>query len=132
MTKRKLANDSPSLCIAAIDFGTSGTGFALGFKHSDQGVARIDFLIFASLACTECFHAGISEEIICREPGGQEAKKAPTVLLLDQQKKFVAFGARAQERYYESDYSLLLFERFKMNLHRLETISAMATALNGR
>jgi hypothetical protein len=59
--------------------------------------------------------------------------KRHTSLLLDQQGKFLAFGSKAREDYYEHDESGMLFENFKMRLHDDHRGSEpMAFALNGK
>jgi hypothetical protein len=80
-------------------------------------------------------------EIICMEPGGQEARKAPTVVLMDNQGKFKAFGSNALDLYYGGDdgyvfcnygeNGYMLFEKFKMVLNSSDIRSYKATALNG-
>ena len=67
-------------------------------------------------------------------PGGQEAGKTNTALLLDQYGNFVAFGSRALDAYFEdnNDETDLLFERFKMGLDCSQgNVNTDATALNG-
>ena len=76
----------------------------------------------------------MSAEIHAKEPGGQEAGKTNTVLLLDQHGKFVAFGSKALKSYFENNHegSDLLFEKFKMCLHGNKGDQVtQATALNG-
>jgi hypothetical protein len=78
---------------------------------------------------------GENPEIFVREPGGQDATKTNTVLLLDQNFGFLAFGSKALDAYYEDnqDGAHLLIEKFKMGLHHNEDEGEpQATALNGR
>ena len=78
---------------------------------------------------------GETPEICIREPGGQDASKTNTALLLDQNSKFLAFGSKALEAYYDDnkDGTHLLFEKFKMRLHQNEDGGEpQALALNGR
>jgi hypothetical protein len=73
-------------------------------------------------------------EICIKEPGGQDATKTNTVLLLDRDLRFKAFGSKALDAYYEDseDGAHLLFEKFKMGLHQNESETVpQATALNG-
>jgi hypothetical protein len=73
-------------------------------------------------------------EIHIKMPGGYDADKTNTVLLLDQQENFVAFGSRALDAYFEdnNDGQDLLFERFKMGLDCSQgNVQTNATALNG-
>jgi hypothetical protein len=74
----------------------------------------------------------VPAEIHIKMPGGQEAGKTNTALLLDQQGKFVAFGSQALDAYFENnnDGTDLLFERFKMGLENSQG-TTNATALNG-
>ncbi len=77
---------------------------------------------------------GENPEIFIREPGGQDASKTNTVLLLDQNLRFLAFGSKALDAYYEDnkDGAHLLIEKFKMGLHQNEVGGVPhATALNG-
>ena len=67
-------------------------------------------------------------------PGGQDAGKTNTALLLDQQVNFVAFGNQALDTYFDNNHggTDLLFERFKMDLDCSQgNIKTDATALNG-
>jgi hypothetical protein len=73
-------------------------------------------------------------EIIVKEPGGQEAIKTNTVLLLDRNQKFMAFGSKALDSYFNDNKECtdLLFEKFKMILLNSRTgCEPLATALNG-
>ena len=74
-------------------------------------------------------------EIHTKEPGGQEAGKTNTVLLLNKDQEFKAFGSKALDAYFEDNCEGqdLLFEKFKMNLHcQDENITMQAKALNGK
>ena len=85
--------------------------------------------------------SSIFSEIICKEPGGQEARKAPTVVLLDNQGNFKAFGSNALDLYYGGDDGYvfcnygangdMLFEKFKMVLNSADVRSYKTPALNG-
>ena len=80
-------------------------------------------------------------EIICKEPGGQEARKAPTLLLLDNLGRFQAFGSKALDLYYGGDDGYvfcnygddgnMLFEKFKMVLNSPDILTYKTPALNG-
>ncbi len=75
------------------------------------------------------------------EPGGQEARKAPTVVLMDNQGKFKAFGSNALDLYYGGDDGYvfcnygengdMLFEKFKMKFNSSDIRSYKTPALNG-
>jgi len=91
--------------VAAIDFGTSFSGFAFSFNHRD----------------------GSDDVYMNREWGsaqGYSTLKTPTCILLNPQKKFVRFGFEAAEKYAEledaSDKTFYCFDRFKMKLHGSE------------
>ncbi len=81
-------------------------------------------------------------EIICKEPGGQEAKKAPTVMLLDSQEEFKAFGSKALDVYYTGDDGFmfcnygesgyLLVEKYKMALNSADIQAYTTPATNGQ
>ena len=101
----ELETDAP--CVCAIDFGTARTGIAYAFTHNP-------------------------EEIKILEPGGQEPGKTHTILLLDGNGNFKAFGSKAHEDYYDCDEQGLLFEKFKMFLHDAHAGPPQAVALNGR
>jgi len=91
--------------VAAIDFGTSFSGFAFSFNHRD----------------------GSDDVYMNREWGsaqGYSTLKTPTCILLNPQKKFVKFGFEAAEKYAEledaNDKTFYCFDRFKMMLHGSE------------
>lgn len=91
--------------VAAIDFGTSFSGFAFSFNHRD----------------------GSDDIYMNREWGsaqGYATLKTPTCILLNSQKKFVKFGFEAAEKYAEledaNDQTFYCFDRFKMMLHGSE------------
>lgn len=84
----------------AIDFGTTYSGFALVVgKDSDRYFVQPQI-----------------------SSGDEAGRKEPTALLLDKEKKLVAFGRPAMERYFNDieeeserdDY--YFFDRFKMKL----------------
>ncbi len=94
-----------------------------------QSTVEILFLLFSS-----CFASGGALEICIKEPGGQDATKTNTALLLDRNLRFKAFGSKALDAYYEDneDGTHLLFEKFKMGLHQNDSDTVpQATALNG-
>ena len=76
------------------------------------------------------FLSSLAGEIYTREPGGQDADKTDTVLLLDKNKEFKAFGSKALDAYFDNNHGGqdLLFEKFKMGLYEDQT---HAKALNG-
>jgi hypothetical protein len=119
----------PAFCAVGIDFGTAKTGYAFAFKHNKCKL-EIPLRRFPVE-----FNWLVTAEIHIKMPGGQEAGKTNTALLLDQQGKFVAFGSQALDAYFEDNNggTDLLFERFKMGLDNSQgNVSTInATALNG-
>jgi hypothetical protein len=93
------------LMVAALDFGTTFSGYAFSMRHEFEAEPLK-------------IHCNIWD-------GGARALssiKTPTCLLLDKEKKFVAFGYEAENQYADlvmdkehDDY--YFFHRFKMNLH---------------
>jgi molecular chaperone DnaK (HSP70) len=111
--KRQATNGET--CVIGIDFGTSRTGY--GYAFPSQNMENFD-------------------QIICKEPGGQDAKKTATSVLLDSAGNLKSFGFKARNDYYE-EYDGdgepsrdLLFEKFKMQLHESSQRSPQATAQN--
>ena len=101
---RKLLEEKYDV-VAAIDFGTSFSGFAFSFNHRD----------------------GSDDIYMNREWGsaqGYSTLKTPTCILLNPHKKFVKFGFEAAEKYAgledASDQTFYCFDRFKMMLHGSE------------
>ncbi len=78
----------------------------------------------------------MTAEIYVKEPGGQEVGKTNTALLLDEDGKFIAFGSKALNTYFEDNHNAtdLLFERYKLGLDSSQgnSIATHATALNGK
>ena len=122
---KRVSAAEPS-CTVGIDFGTSGTGYAFAFRTNKCELFRV-LAYFATDA------ARLSAEIHVKEPGGQEAKKTNTALLLDRNKTFRSFGSKALKDYYDDnkDGTDMLFDKFKMNLHDSDAEEPIATALNG-
>ena len=97
--------------VAAIDFGTSFSGFAFSFNHRD----------------------GNDDIYMNREWGnaqGYSTLKTPTCILLNQDKTFVKFGFEAAEKYAEledaiEDKKFYCFDRVKMMLHGSEVCQIM-------
>ena len=75
LTSKRVLNDK-SVVTVAIDFGTAGTGYGYSFLGSDV--------------------------IEAKEPGGQEARKTLTNLLLARDGSFKSFGFEARREYAES------------------------------
>ena len=102
----KRAADKPIVTIA-IDFGTAGTGYAYSFTGSDV--------------------------IEAKEPGGQDARKTLTNLLLNDDGSFRAFGFEARRQYSESGTGAF-FSNYKMLLENVggRATDTMAKAYNGK
>ena len=120
------------VCAVRIDFGTARTGYGFAFKHN-QGEAIFGCNIF--LPASNVLIKPTTAKIHTKEPGGQGAGKTNTVLLLNKDQEFKAFGSKALDAYFEDNCEGqdLLFEKFKMNLHcQDENITMQAKALNGK
>lgn len=99
---------SGKMVVAAIDFGTTFSGYAFSFNHDYESEP-------AKVSANTSWVAGSA---------GLMSLKTPTVLLLDNNKKFVAFGYEAEERYgelaaEEKHKKHYYFRRFKMLLHKV-------------
>lgn len=96
---------SNSLVVAAIDFGTTFSGYAFAMKHDFESDPP-------KISANTSWVAG----------GQLISLKTPTILLLDPKQKFEAFGYEAEDRYGQlaadnehKDY--YYFRRFKMKLY---------------
>ncbi|WAR12105.1 HS12A-like protein, partial [Mya arenaria] len=94
------------LIIAAIDFGTTFSGYAFSATQS------------------------LEEPIYCSlfEAEGYQTEKAPTSVLLNADKEICSFGYEAEKEYEEKMESnegdgYYFFVRFKMNLYKTEKLS---------
>ena len=94
---QRLAN---YVMVAAIDFGTTFSGYAFSFKNKPEEI-RMNKNWGAS--------------------AGFNSYKTPTCVLLDPDNKFANFGYEAQEKYASllenDDQRYSYFDRFKMTLH---------------
>ena len=93
--------------VAALELGTTYSGLALSLRCKFEAEPL-------SICCNTVWPNGI---------GNIWSQKTPTCLLLDKEKKFVAFGYEAEHRYAElvmdkDDY--YFFDRFTMSLHNNE------------
>ena len=100
-----MASDDSILLSVAIDFGTTYSGYAFSMRGDFQSDPT-------KIYANENWPAG----------GKGFSKKTPTVLLLDPDKKFEAFGYEAEEMYNqlaaEKEHTdWYYFRRFKMKLH---------------
>ncbi|XP_061164251.1 uncharacterized protein LOC133173280 [Saccostrea echinata] len=93
------------LLVAAIDFGTTYSGYAFSWKEKPQKIYTQTYKNPEKLS-----------------------EKEPTVLLLDKSERIVAFGQDAVEKYKELceeelHHDYFYFSHFKMNLHRDESLN---------
>jgi len=106
-----MAEASPTdnfLLVAAIDYGTTYSGYALSFKNDPMKIQT-------NLG----WNAG-SERLI--------SHKTPTCVLVNPQKQFDSFGYDAENKYMdlleEDDHEgWMFFQRFKMILHNSQVMS---------
>ncbi|KAL5012747.1 hypothetical protein ScPMuIL_011298 [Solemya velum] len=102
---RTVAASSTKLLVAAIDFGTTFSGYAFSFRHE-----------------YETDPAKTTGKIWQSRTGLLSSMKAPTCLLLKPDKSFAAFGYDAENEYSElalegEHQKWYYFKRFKMLLH---------------
>lgn len=95
---------SKKLLVAAIDFGTTYSGYAFSFKH--------EYDVDPTKVTSNNWTAGSR---------GLISFKTPTTVLLDQNKKFHSFGYAAEDKYSdlaeeEEHHGWYYFRRFKMML----------------
>ena len=97
------------LMVAAIDFGTTYSGYAFSTRHSFQQ-NKLD------ISANQVWNAG-SKQLL--------SLKTPTCVLLKKNKEFVSFGYEAENAYAgivtdreEDDY--YFFQQFKMMLYTCE------------
>ncbi|XP_060065831.1 heat shock 70 kDa protein 12B-like [Ylistrum balloti] len=93
------------LLVAAIDFGTTFSGYAFSFRHDYER----DPL---KISCNNWVAGG----------RGLVSLKTPSTILLDSDRKFHSFGYEAENKYSElteedDHHDWLYFKRFKMLLH---------------
>ncbi|XP_052793879.1 heat shock 70 kDa protein 12A-like [Mya arenaria] len=104
--EQKLASASDQLLVAAIDFGTTYSGYAFSFRHDYERDAL-----------------KISNNTSWTASGqGLTSWKTPTTVLLEPDKSFHSFGYEAEEKYIElaedeKHQDWFYFQRFKMLLH---------------
>ncbi|XP_076084481.1 heat shock 70 kDa protein 12B-like [Mytilus galloprovincialis] len=101
------------LLVAALDFGTTYSGYAFSMRHEFK---TDPMKIHANQAWNSGGRALLS-------------LKTPTCLLLNDKKQFIAFGYDAENQYSdivmdEKQDEYFYFHRFKMNLHNNKNISS--------
>ena len=94
------------ILVAAIDFGTTFSGYAFSFKHDYQADP-------SKVSVNQNWVAGSMALV---------SLKAPTVVLFDENKKFLSFGYEAENAYSElaldgEHHKYYYYKRFKMRLH---------------
>lgn len=94
--------------IAAIDFGTTHSGYAYSFKH----YYKTDPLKI-SISTNQDWVSVLTNHV---------SPKAPTCVLLSPIREFIAFGYEAEDLYWrlsrdENHYDYYFFRDFKMVLH---------------
>ncbi|KAL3878673.1 hypothetical protein ACJMK2_031004 [Sinanodonta woodiana] len=92
------------LLVAAIDFGTTYSGYAFVFKHEDFSKINAN-IVWAG--------------------GSLMSLKCPTCVLFDEKKQFHSFGYEAEDKYSDlandnEHQKWYYFHRFKMSLHKKE------------
>lgn len=107
-----MAKNSSYLLVAAIDFGTTYSGYAFSMKYAfDKDPLTID--------ANQAWNAGEKQLL---------SLKTPTCLLLDSNKQFDSFGYEAENKYAEivmenEQDKYYYFHRFKMCLHENKNVS---------
>ena len=111
-TKEKAVSEKrDKYIVAAIDFGTTYSGYAFSLKHD--------------------FKNDPTKNIVTNVWGASQlmSHKAPTCVLFDENGKFHSFGYEAEENYgelaLEEDEGLgkwYFFQRFKMKLHEQKVL----------
>ncbi|KAL5012749.1 hypothetical protein ScPMuIL_011300 [Solemya velum] len=104
-TAYRMASSSTKLLVAAIDFGTTFSGYAFSFRHQ-----------------YETDPTKVSGKVWHSKTGLLASMKAPTCLLLKPDQSFEAFGYDAENKYSElaledEHKKWYYFKRFKMMLH---------------
>lgn len=97
---------SKRLVVAAIDLGSHGSGYAYSFLH--------DF---------EANPINVYSPMWSPENGGESTIKTPSALVMDSNKKFVAFGHEAEDKYnticeQNEQNAWYHLHRFKMKLYK--------------
>jgi len=98
-----------TIMVAAIDFGTSYSGYAFSTRHC----FRIDKL---DIKANQVWNAGTKQLV---------SLKTPTCILLKENKEFVSFGYEAENEYAgivteQKEKKYFFFQNFKMMLYHCE------------
>lgn len=94
------------LVVAALDFGTTYSGYAFSMKETFKSEPL-------NIKANQAWNSGGKQFM---------SLKTPTCILLDAKKDFVSFGYDAENKYAdilmdEEQDKFYYFHRFKMNLH---------------
>jgi len=108
--RQAVAKAEAILLSAAIDFGTTFSGYAYSFKHAPLKIY------------TNSGWVAGTEKLI--------SYKTPTCVLVNPSKEFDSFGFEAENKYVDladeqNHYNWLLFRCFKMILHREEVTRSL-------
>lgn len=98
--------------VAAIDFGTTYSGYAYSYRYEKETI-----YVNSNWAC------------------GLTLNKVPTAILFNDKKQFVAFGQDAVLKYSqysecEEEEQYYFFHRFKMSLYQEKVSIALASYVN--
>lgn len=101
-----MSSNSNYLLVAAIDFGTTYSGYAFSMKDTFNNEPM-------TIHTNQAWNAGGKQLL---------SLKTPTCLLLDSYKQFDSFGYEAESKYAEivmenEQDNYYYFHRFKMSLH---------------
>lgn len=96
-----------SIYVAAIDFGTTYSGYAFSVNQPETELQDIDILF------NQVWNSGTA---------GVASTKTPTCLLLSKDRQVTVFGYEAEEQYADivmdgQAENFYFFHRFKMHLH---------------
>lgn len=112
-TTKKYTSKASKLVVAAIDFGTTYSGYAFSFKHDYEKDPT-------KISTNSTWVAGTA---------GLLSLKTPTVILLDADKNFVAFGYEAEDLYNslaveggDLHKKYYYYRRFKMLLYNVSNL----------
>ena len=112
--ERPVSEKRDKYVVAAIDFGTTYSGYAYSLKHD--------------------FRKDPTQHIVTNTWGSEKmlSHKAPTCVLFNKDKRFDSFGYEAEEKYgeiaiegEEEVSKWFFFERFKMKLHNQKVFLIM-------
>ena len=113
--KKREPTQTPYMLVAAIDFGTTFSGYAFSFKEDKNHPE--------SIKMNKNWGANV----------GFQSYKTPTCVLLDSNKEFDSFGFEAQKKYADMEdedvHKYYFFEKFKMKLHETKVKKTLSCLL---